>query len=243
MGTYTTNYNLFMPTVGETGWGTLVNGNFSTIDTTMKSLSNRITTCESYGARITAVENEVNGALSCTSVTASGKITGNGGIAGGAISGTTGTFSGTVTASYFDGLSSGFTCYLVDGVSVTKPAAFSIVGRSGPCNFVSIMIPANVSFTNFPCILNKIGLDASGHAPVTTVINESGQQLAIDVPTGITLRCGNTTYSGLTNISISQVSTLIRNVSYISGTCPYSNQTIQLKNRWDSGVYMTACFV
>ena len=85
MGTYTTNYNLFMPTVGETGWGTLVNTNFSTIDTTMKALSNRIT----------AVENEVNGALNCTSVTTSGKITGNGGIAG-----TTGTFSGAVTTAY-----------------------------------------------------------------------------------------------------------------------------------------------
>ena len=46
MGTYTTNYNLFMPTVGETGWGELVNGNFATIDTTMKSLSNRIGTLE-----------------------------------------------------------------------------------------------------------------------------------------------------------------------------------------------------
>ena len=42
MGTYTTNYNLFMPTVGEQGWGELVNGNFSTIDTTMKSLNNKI---------------------------------------------------------------------------------------------------------------------------------------------------------------------------------------------------------
>lgn len=83
MGTYTTNYQLYMPTVGETGWGALVNGNFTTIDTTMKSLSNRII----------AVENEVNGALSCTSVTTSGKITGNGGIAG-----TTGTFSGAVIA-------------------------------------------------------------------------------------------------------------------------------------------------
>ena len=82
MGTYTTNYNLFMPSVGETGWGTLVNGNFTTIDSTMKSLSNRIT----------AVENEVNGALSCTSVTTSGKVTANGGITS-----TTGTFSGTVT--------------------------------------------------------------------------------------------------------------------------------------------------
>ena len=82
MGTYTTNKNLFMPTVGETGWGTLVNGNFATIDTTMKGLSNRIT----------AVENEVNGNLSCTSITTSGKITANGGIAA-----TTGTFSGAVT--------------------------------------------------------------------------------------------------------------------------------------------------
>ena len=88
MGTYTTNYQLYTPTVGETGWGELVNGNFTTIDTTMKGLSNRIT----------AVENEVNGNLSCTSVTASGKITGNGGIAG-----TTGTFSGAVTGSTING--------------------------------------------------------------------------------------------------------------------------------------------
>ena len=43
MGTYTSNYNLYMPTVGETGWGTLVNGNFTTIDTTMKGLDTRIT--------------------------------------------------------------------------------------------------------------------------------------------------------------------------------------------------------
>ena len=49
--------------------------------------------------RITAVENEVNGNLSCTSVTASGKITGNGGIAG-----TTGTFSGAVTGKTFNGI-------------------------------------------------------------------------------------------------------------------------------------------
>ena len=98
MGTYTANYQLYMPTVGEQGWGDLMNGNLTTIDTTMKSLSNRITTCESYGARITAIENEVNGALSCTSVTASGKITGNGGIAG-----TTGTFSGAVTGTSFNG--------------------------------------------------------------------------------------------------------------------------------------------
>ena len=89
MGTYTTNYQLYTPTVGETGWGTLVNGNFTTIDTTMKGLSNRIT----------AVENEVNGALSCTSVATSGKITANGGVTS-----TTGTFSGAVTGATFNGV-------------------------------------------------------------------------------------------------------------------------------------------
>ena len=78
MGTYTTNYQLYMPTIGEQGWGNLVNGNFTDIDTTMKSLSNRIAT----------VESEINGALSCTSVatsgtiTSTGLITGNGGIKG-----------------------------------------------------------------------------------------------------------------------------------------------------------------
>ena len=56
MGTYTTNYNLFMPTVGEQGWGELVNGNFTTIDTTMKGLNTRIGTLE---AETDAVEERV----------------------------------------------------------------------------------------------------------------------------------------------------------------------------------------
>ena len=32
MGTYTPNYNLYMPSVGETGWGQLVSNNFAIID-------------------------------------------------------------------------------------------------------------------------------------------------------------------------------------------------------------------
>ena len=56
MGTYTTNYNLFLPTVGEQGWGTLVNGNFTTIDTTMAGLNTRLTAVES---RVVTVESEV----------------------------------------------------------------------------------------------------------------------------------------------------------------------------------------
>ena len=50
MGTYTTNYNLFMPSVGEQGWGELVNGNFTAIDATMKGLDTRLTSCESTDA-------------------------------------------------------------------------------------------------------------------------------------------------------------------------------------------------
>ena len=34
MGTYTTNLNLYKPSVGENGWGTLVNENFDKIDAT-----------------------------------------------------------------------------------------------------------------------------------------------------------------------------------------------------------------
>ena len=46
MGTYTTNYNLFLPTIGEQGWGDLVNGNFETIDNTMSGLNTRMGTLE-----------------------------------------------------------------------------------------------------------------------------------------------------------------------------------------------------
>ena len=56
MGTYTTNYNLFLPSIGEQGWGELVNGNFSTIDAAMKDLGNNIGTLET---EINAVEGRV----------------------------------------------------------------------------------------------------------------------------------------------------------------------------------------
>ena len=61
MGTYTTNYNLFMPSIGEQGWGDLVNGNFTTIDTAMKGLDARIGTLETdtdaVEERVTVIEN------------------------------------------------------------------------------------------------------------------------------------------------------------------------------------------
>ena len=63
MGTYTTNYNLFLPSIGEQGWGDLVNGNFSTIDATMKGLNTRVGTLEtetnSVKNRVTTVESNI----------------------------------------------------------------------------------------------------------------------------------------------------------------------------------------
>ena len=61
MGTYTANYNLFLPTIGEQGWGELVNGNFSTIDITMKELNTHIETLEAmFDSKIGALEDVVD---------------------------------------------------------------------------------------------------------------------------------------------------------------------------------------
>ena len=56
MGTYTDNYNLFLPSIGEQGWGELVNGNFTTIDTTMAGLNTRMGTAET---NITSLTNRM----------------------------------------------------------------------------------------------------------------------------------------------------------------------------------------
>ena len=71
MGTYTTNYQLFMPSVGEQGWGELVNGNFTTIDTTIKGLSNNIGTLET---EINAVEERVTTSEEKITVLEAGKF-------------------------------------------------------------------------------------------------------------------------------------------------------------------------
>ena len=44
MGSYTPNYNLYIPSVGEQGWGDLVSNNFETLDTNLNDLQTQITT-------------------------------------------------------------------------------------------------------------------------------------------------------------------------------------------------------
>ena len=96
MGTYTANKNLFMPTVGEQGWGTLVNGNFETIDNFLKPIT------ESNGT-YTFTGNQPGGSISATSITNSGtltstgKITANGGIGTTSLTTTSINNSGTLT--------------------------------------------------------------------------------------------------------------------------------------------------
>ena len=101
MGTYTANKNLYMPTVGETGWGDLMNTNLSTIDTFLKPIT-------VSGSTYTFAGNQTGGSVSATSITNSGTLTNTGKItANGGIAGTTGTFSGDVTAASFNGLQIG----------------------------------------------------------------------------------------------------------------------------------------
>ena len=123
MGTYTTNYNLFMPSIGETGWGTLVNGNFTTIDATIKSLSNSIgtldTKTDALVADIAALEGVSNGgAIKSKSITNSGTITSTGLITG------NGGFKGTLTGN-------------VNGFIRAK------LTKTNPNNGAGIVIPAS----------------------------------------------------------------------------------------------------
>ena len=85
MGTYTTNKNLFMPTIGEQGWGELVNGNFETIDNFLKPISLSGSTYIFTGNH---VGNQSGGSISATSISNSGTLTNTG----------TSTFTGKITA-------------------------------------------------------------------------------------------------------------------------------------------------
>ena len=112
MGTYTINKNLYLPTIGEQGWGTLVNGNFETIDNFLKPISlsgsTYTFTGNQTGGTITATKITNSGTLTQTGTsTFTGKITANGGIGTKALTATSISNSGALTqtgASTFTGL-------------------------------------------------------------------------------------------------------------------------------------------
>ena len=217
MGTYTTNYQLYTPTVGETGWGTLVNGNFTTIDTTMKGLD----------TRITAVENEVNGNLSCTSVTTSGKITGNGGIAG-----TTGTFSGAVTAASLTSpivlspyVTSRFKLVISESVSVL-PEVYRY-GSSADIGLIKIFTirfynTASGTTYTFNGNLGLVGGDAWYN--VTSVEGSGYGTIKMEADNGanVTIKTPNTTYTFTAEtsriMSISELNDIFGNICSVTVT-------------------------
>ena len=151
MGTYTTNKNLFMPTVGETGWGTLVNGNFETIDNFLKPITVSGSTYTFTGNH---VGNQSGGSISATSITNSGtltntgtstftgKITGNGGI------GTTSlTTSSTITSTgqiIANGGVKGNLTGNVTGLLFVK----GVVGTSGDEDYATLAAQSSTNSNN-----------------------------------------------------------------------------------------------
>lgn len=92
MGTYTANKELYMPTVGEQGWGDLMNTNLSTIDNFLKPIT-------VSGSTYTFTGNQTGGSVSATSITNSGTLTSTGKItANGGIGTTSLTTSSTITS-------------------------------------------------------------------------------------------------------------------------------------------------
>ena len=60
MGTYTPNYNLYMPSIGEQGWGNLVSNNFEILDTNLNDLQNHIDTIDTQIDTINTQINTIN---------------------------------------------------------------------------------------------------------------------------------------------------------------------------------------
>lgn len=129
MGTYTTNKNLFMPTVGEQGWGTLVNGNFETIDSFLKPIT-------VSGSTYTFTGNQTGGSVSATSITNSGtltstgKITANGGIGTTTLTASsTSTFTGKITANGGIGTKALTTTSISNSGKLTQTGTSTFTGK------------------------------------------------------------------------------------------------------------------
>ena len=150
MGTYTTNYNLFLPSIGEQGWGELVNGNFTTIDTAMKGLSNRATALENadtaFGTRITTIEEVVsNGNVTANIITANQFV--------GDISGTATGVNRVVNVSPSDiqfqnGYSGNFTIPYISGIKYTGSINGNITATSRNSGRVMFCVLKNGVWTN-----------------------------------------------------------------------------------------------
>ena len=153
MGTYTTNKELFMPTIGEQGWGTLVNGNFETIDNFLKPITVSGSTYTFTGNH---VGNQSGGSISATSITNSGTLTSTGKItANGGIGTTSLTTSSTITSTGKITANGGITGALTGNVTGnvtgnTNGFLFvkGTVGTSGDENYATLASLSNTLTIN-----------------------------------------------------------------------------------------------
>ena len=192
MGTYTANKNLYMPTVGEQGWGTLMNGNLETIDNFLKPIT------ESDGT-YTFTGNQTGGSISATSITNSGTLTSTGKItANGGIGTTSLTTSGTITSTGKITSSNVIQCQkvYVDGKIVTTQMS----------NYNPIYAETAVQSTtqNFP---------NSGTTVATSTLTVSGYETVsitypVRVGCGVYVPAASNVISGSLPSSVSRTATL-----------------------------------
>ena len=116
MGTYTANKNLYMPSVGETGWGTLMNTNLSTIDNFLKPITVSGSTYTFTGNH---VGNQSGGSVSATSITNSGTLTQTG----------TSTFTGKITANGGIGTKALTTTSISNSGTLTQTGTSTFTGK------------------------------------------------------------------------------------------------------------------
>ena len=192
MGTYTTNYNLFMPTVGEQGWGDLVNGNFATIDNTMSDLNTRMGTAEtnitSLTSRMGTAETHIS---AIESVVKNGVVTADAYKVKVASSGIL--YLGNQTLSYSETLSKSITANYPEYTSVSLTIPPSIITKES-------------SQLDFDCNrIHEVSITISGSKPT----RNSTMYITLD---GVTIYENPTT--GAQGISYSNVHTLDTSVPH-----------------------------
>lgn len=165
MGTYTTNKELFMPTVGEQGWGTLVNGNFETIDSFLKPITVSGSTYTFTGNH---VGNQSGGSISATSITNSGILTNTG----------TSTFTGKITANGGIGTTS-----LTTSSTITSTGKITANGGIGCKALTATSISNSGNMTNTGTLTSTGKIYANGGIEgVTSMVTESVYANVIYLP-------------------------------------------------------------
>lgn len=205
MGTYTTNKELFMPSVGEQGWGTLVNNNFSIIDTLLKPIA---VSGSTYTFTGNLVGNQSGGSISATSITNSGTLTNTGKItANGGIGTTSLTTSSTITSTGKITANGGIECK-----ALTQTGASTFTGLITANGGVKGNLTGKLILSSVGSNSNNIKVyTASCSNPSSTIASGDSLSITITLPAGSVTRYN----TGILTYNVSDSSIL----SASSATC------------------------